>query len=253
MMYGSGVKIYRNPRDPTERTVSYSLSEKDFNKNTEMFDNFKAFHGKLPKNAKMYTFDTGPLNQGSGDGAKAYGTMYGDLLRDPDAYNIKEFLTGSNKYRHNYSLANAIMRQPDAGKRLLPAIEQFQTLPVDVNEFRGAPPELQVGALQVEGALQTLRNLRAYQLSDRTPEGIKRKLDTLPSTLSSTMSPGDLQGALGVLNHKHPSVRSTGGRTLRKLGIVQDALAGYDVDPAAFRGLEFCKGGLVQAGMADER
>lgn len=244
----SGIKRYFNPDDPGAYTTSYPVRSKD-----DMLTGYQEFDGKLPSHAKLYNFDTAPLTTGSGQGTRAYAAMYGDLLRDPDAFNIKEYMTGSNSYRNNYNLASAIMRQPDAGKRLLTSPDNFQKLPVDPTAFRTAPPERQVGGLQIEGALQTLQRMMHAQSSPLVPQGLKQRLDTLPSELSSTMSPNDLRSAMQVLEAvgqpglKMSSLRSTGPRALRRLGIVNDVQAGYPVDPAAFRGLEFCGGGLVQA------
>jgi hypothetical protein len=196
--------------------------------------------GNLP-DAKFYNFDTGSFEQGSGAGTRAYPTLYGNVLNEPGAMNIKDSLSGPNAYRNNYALASAIMRQPDAGSRLLASPEQFQHLPVDVTALRTAGPQAQVGALQIEGALQTLRRLNSASVQGA------RGLDNLPSMLSSTMRPDQLAQAVAALRAStSQSTRPIGPKALRRLGIVQDVLNGREVDPAAFKRLEFKAGGLAQ-------
>lgn len=252
--HGFNQTKFPNPTDNTQAGYALPVGRKQFWDDNGATPGFAPFDraGGLPTGGNLYTFDTAALDAGSGQGSRAYPTMYGHILNDPDAVNIKEHLTGSNAYRNNYALSSAIMRNPDAGRRLLASPQQFLHLPVDVANFRTASPERQVGALQVEGALQTLQRMKSAANSAAVPDRLKQQLDSIPTMLSSSMSPGDYRligntmDAVGSSGIKSTALRSTGPRTLRKLGIVSDVNAGYDVDPSAFRGLEFCSGGPVR-------
>ena len=201
--------------------------------------------GDLPQDATYYTIGAGRLAQGSGAGTRAYPAIYGDILNNPNAVNIKDGLTGVNEYRNNYNLASAIMRRPDAGERLLTSPEQFRNVLADPAALRTAAPETQVGALQTEGALQTLQRLLAATTDKATPEALRARLGNL--TFSSDMSPADLNAAYAAVKASNSAaLKSTGPGALRKLGITSDALQGRDVNPAAFKGLEFSHGGALR-------
>lgn len=254
---GPGTTLkFPNPDDNTEAAWMFRLKPEYIRQQGSSVNQYPmpgmAPHVKagLP-DGKFYNMDTGPLSAGTGQGTRAYPTLYGNILNDPDAYNIKDMLSGVNSYRNNYAMANAIMRKPDAGKRLMMSPEQFRNQPnIDVAALRMAAPEDQVGKLQTEGGLETLRRLIAATNDPNATDYTRQALEGLPSSLSSSMSQGDLGRYVTTLQRSGaPAVQSVGPKALRRLGVTSDALQGYDVDPAAFRGLEYCDGGLVQAGM----
>lgn len=243
------------PEDPTSAAFMFKMPFEDMMKYSEALkknndtNGYQPFldRGDLPKGANYYSFDTGPLTEGSGQGKRAYGALYGNLLNDPLAYNVKDTLTGPNAYRNNYNLGSAIMRAPDAGSRLLASPEQFQHLPVDVAALRHQGPQRQVGSLQTEGALQTLRRLRTAGESQQGSR-LGPRLEEAVGRLNSSMSPEDAKRIATMI--RELNMRSTapiGPGALRKLGIVKDSLEGREVNPAAFRRLEFKRGGLAQA------
>lgn len=243
-----------DPNDPTSAAWMFPMTHEELSRYGQSMSRDGKQNGYTPfteKNAlpqgNYYTFDTGSFKGGTGTGKKAYPTLYGNVLADPEGFNIKDSLTGANAYRNNYNLANAIMRQPNAGERLLASPEQFKHLPVDVSDFRTAGPERQIGTLQTEGALQTLQRMQnAAAWRPDSPMG--KALGDLPGKLYSGMSPADLQAAYATLKGADSSgLDSIGPGALRKLGIVQDSLLGHTVDPSAFRGLEFKEGGLATA------
>lgn len=204
--------------------------------------------GALPDDANLFhLYDTQPLTASSRQGSRAYPTLYGNTLLTPGAYNVKGTLTGSNAHRNNYALASMIMRRPDAGERLLASPEQFVHLPMGdkgVAQLRRAGPDYQVGALQGEGALQLLRRLGTA--SELNP-GLRVLADEVPQWARSSTNPQTAE-RLGVGLRRAddtPSMWTVGPKSLRKLGIVQDALDESPVDPGAFRGLEFRQGGAV--------
>lgn len=243
----NGPLKFHNPDDPTEATWMFPQTPKYIKDNaggTWGAPGYGPHADRLPTDGPIYSIDSGPLTQGSGSGTRAYPTMYGHI-RNEKAYNIKDVLSGVNAYRNNYAMSNAIMRDPEMGKRLLVSPEQFQHLNVDEGSFRHAPADWQVGTLQTEGALQTLRRLNSAGTGQS--EATRRGLEGIPAALSSYMSPGDLQGVLeAVRSSGSQSARSIGPRAIRRLGIVNDAAQGRNVNPDAFKGLEFRQGGPVR-------
>lgn len=242
------------PEDPTSAAFMFKMPYEDMAKYSEALkkhndtNGYQPFidAGGLPKDASYYSFDTGPLTEGSGQGKRAYGALYGNVINDPNAYNVKDTLTGANAYRNNYNLGSAIMRAPDAGTRLLASPEQFQHLPVDVAALRTAGPQRQVGSLQTEGALQTLRRLR--DAGAQGGAGTARRLEEAVGRTNSGMSPEDaMRVAKMIREYNLRATAPIGPGALRKLGIVRDVLEGKDVNPAAFKRLEFKRGGLAQA------
>lgn len=252
----SDVKTFLDPNDPATKTVMFGNSLDDLkrydamlrkNKEGSVYAPFLE-RGDLPPDATYWGFGTSELSRGSGAGTRAYPAMYGNVLSDPNAYNIKGGLTSSNAYRNNYALANAIMRDPKAGERLLASPEQFQHLAVNPAELRHSGAERQVGALQTEGALQTLQRLSAG--FDKTGNmALRQKLLDLTDSLGSNISPADLQDAVNAVRAgalTNPTdLGSIGPGALKKLGIVQDVVNGRPVDPRVYRGLEFSSGGAV--------
>ena len=218
--------------------------------------------GGMPADGVFYGVDTAGLDMPSkakgafgrsgssqGAGVKAYGTIYGHILNDPRGINYKDELKAPNVHRLNYNMASAYMRDPSRAKRLLTTPEQFAHLPVDAGNFYRAAPETQVGTLQTEGALQALRRLNSAAAEPSAPAHLRAALESLPERLSSRTSPYELSRMVSSVRGLDPYSRSTGTlgpRALRRLGIVADRLQGREVDPAAFRGLEYKDGGKVE-------
>lgn len=204
--------------------------------------------GVLPDDARFHLYDTQALNN-SGAGKRVYPVLYGNTLIDPGAYNIKAGLTGDNSHRANYNLASMIGRRPDSGERLLTSPEQFPMLEADPVKLRLAGPDVQMGTLQTEGALQALR--RMLTASKKLADGqTKQLLEDLPGRLGTHMSPQDIEFLAKRMRGYLPndtSLRTLGPSALRKLAITQDVLNERPVNPAAYRKLEFRSGGLAQA------
>lgn len=239
-----------DPNDPTSAAFVFKMTPEEVKRYSARLTEDKGTNGYTPfveaglPEGEYHSYDTGAFTAGSGAGKRAYPSLYGNTLLTPDAFNIKDMLTGANAYRNNYALGNAIMRQPNAGERLLASPEQFQHLPVDVAALRTAGPERQVGSLQTEGALQTLRRLNTA--AGQVSPALSHTLQNLPLSLTSSMSPSDLQAAFNAIQaSRSTSLQNVGPAALRKLGIVQDVLTGRPVDPTAFKQLEFKEGGLA--------
>ena len=201
----------------------------------------------LPKDGRFYTFDSGALGESSGAGKRAYPTMYANVLNEPGAFNIKDSLLLPSQYRNNYALASMIGRRPDAGQRLLSSPEQWKNLNIDPAEFANQSPDFQVGALQSEGALQTLRRFQAAADSAGPGSPLYGRIQALSGQLgSATSNPGVINSGLSALRATgSSSADSMGASTLNKLGMILDSSQGSPVNLKRFNQLEYRSGGKV--------
>ncbi len=198
------------------------------------------------KGRDYYTFSTGNLRKNSGEGTSAYPTLYGLVSNRPGMINIKDDLTAINAQRNNAHMANAIMRDPSLGERLWASPEQFNQLPgVDVRALKRAGAETQVGSLQTEGALSTLRRVDQVLGDPRMDPAVRSRLLDSTQSLSSHASPAEIAQLARLL--QQAGTPSLGERSLRRAGIVRDVLEDRPVNPEAFKRLEFSQGGLAQA------
>lgn len=253
---GMGVTRFGNPKDPGSGGVLTEIKDIDELRSYLRGENALGMSGgfenpgSLPSQAKFHLYDTAGLGNSTGVGKGMYPNLYAHTLADPNAYNVKAGLSGDNSHRVNYNLASMIMRRPDAGKRLLTSHSQFEHLLNDVEpvRFRTESPDYQVGALQSEGALQLLRRL-GTAAKQHAGGPTQQYIEDLPGRLSSQMPKESIEALARRLRAQSNSMslRTIGPASMRKFGIVQDALQGRQISPAAFRGLEFKGGGPVHA------
>lgn len=199
----------------------------------------------------VYVMDTGNLSAGTGEGKRAYPALYGNVLNEPEALNVKDALTPVNAWRNNYNLSSAIMRQPNAGERLLASPSQFNHLgdvmAPQIGQWAGMGPERQVGAMQTEGALEAMRRLAQAAGNVNNPV-LRARLLAAPSSdpLALSRQFSAVQAARMAPENK-ALLQSLGPAALKKLGIVSDTAQGLPVNPAVYQQLEFRQGGLAQA------
>ena len=112
-----------------------------------------------------HLFDTVGLDKGSGQGERFYGAAYGNLARDPYAYNLSSTLTPVNRARRSLNMSAAIGRDPSLGERLILAPSQ---LPQDngnaaaaLVRYHALPPESQIGALQLMASYRAAEDIGA--------------------------------------------------------------------------------------------
>jgi len=226
--------------------------------------------GLLPLGGRFHSWDTTGLHHASGQGSKVYPAAFGYLRTQPsNHFNISEGLTGVNKLRRSYNQANALMRDPALSERVIVSPGQLLAGEVGTNlkGFHASTPAQQVGILQMaaaQGALNTLAETLARDqryLADKTTMEIPLKSEmrrrhvagmdiAAPLFFDSRLARTEpAAGALARAYQASPTATSMGlgPRSLRRLGIVQDALDGRSFKELSdrFSGLEYRAGGVV--------
>jgi len=227
-------------------------------------------NGLLEGDQTHHVWDTTNLDITSGQGGRLYPAAFGALSNyGQDHKNISLALSGANQLRRSYNQAAALERDPSLASKILVNPTQLNSkyfdynIPLSTGAFHRMSPEEQVGVLQLaasQGALSSMRNsmLRNADrvLNPHGEEALKtaqrqRSMDRMDYAAPAFFSdPGNVSAEpLARGYQQSPAALSfpLGERSLRKLGIVQDALRGASFEDLAgrFPGLEYADGGSV--------
>lgn len=216
----------------------------------------------FPRRRPRVMFDTSMLAppgtySGAGAGRGAYAAMFGTLLENPELVNMvaSTGLTRRNEHRRNFNQAAALLRAPELSRQI--ALDPFQFAHqrrVDPEQFMKRSPIEQVGALQAEGALQTVRRLdeTAHAAKGARGDAFAARLQEARRRAFSSSDPADFSAlatllregeAFGVPKSLYDTI---GEGALRRAALVSDIVDGRPGwREGLYSGLEFARGGRV--------
>jgi len=220
----------------------------------------------FPRYRPRVMFDTSMLappgtSSGAGAGRGAYAAMFGTLLENPELVNMVDStgLTRRNEHRRNLNQAAALLRAPELSRQI--ALDPFQFAHqrrVDPEQFMRRSPVEQVGALQAEGALQTIRRMDetahaakgkaggeefAAKLQEARRRAFRSSDPADFSVLATLLREGE---SLGIPKSLYDTI---GEGALRRAALVSDIVDGRPGARAnLYSGLEFARGGGVRNG-----
>lgn len=196
----------------------------------------------LDPETALYEIDAMGTKPGSGIGQSTYPAIFDVMSGQKGLTNVPVELTAINQMRRSLNTADAMLRNPELTGRIVPHDEQLRRLGTAVtpSEFLSLPREEQIGAMQLSGALRGAHRLD--QLRNRRDElerlmpAQARSLEAL-DRLSVDTPPEEFQRFRR--EHGAPlAVYGLGDTTLRKMGLIDAALAGRDVTGSGlWRGL----------------
>lgn len=211
---------------------------------------------RFPLGTTFREFDTSQMGTatgqgGGGAGRSAYATLFGALVQDPSLMNVSSSLSGRNQHRRNFNQAAAILREPRLSKQIIADPSQFREAGMrDPMEFLRRAPSEQLGALQTEGALQTMSKVRRTARHSETYDTKRGDLQSIIDYLIPfEEDPLEFVKAANLLRRSgaDPLAYDTvGASALRKAAIVDDIFNNRTVRKSLLPGLEFRRGGSVQ-------
>ena len=257
---GNFAEIFANDPRTLGPAILDTYSQKRMLEKMFANDNLRrAEISEFPKQTNFVEYNTsdleGPnLSGGTGAGKGVYATLFGMLNEDPYAVNFTSALTDRNKHRRSYNQAAAILREPKLGKKIL--IDPYQVTHTPdgksprPRQFMKMDPVEQVGRLQAEGALQTLRRLENTMRSrDTYPAQLPMIRDIAEETVPFGETSGDFARAADNLRRSGAPASyydTIGASALRKAGLIDDLFSQRGLRRDLFQGLEFRRGGPVR-------
>lgn len=212
-------------------------------------------------------YDATQFEKGSGAGQKVYAAAFGGLRLNPDAVNVTDVLTPSNRIRRSFNQSAAIARDPMMARQIITdesQLRQLQLSPADVHRMK---PTDRIGALQLAGNAELLQQMRSklemyHDLIKRKGEFTDPQILADVARLTQAINELSVSGGWNtdVLRNAGANISKVrkidippfGDRTARRLGFSLRALDGQDTSDLV-RGLEYRCGGSVKKGTPRRR